>query len=780
MEEEAINYLFDYAVSQGYKKSREDFIKLIQTNDEAFGYAFDYAKKGGYKKDEKDFGILIGRGTTTPVTTTEPAKTETVTEPAKELRSEPMATVKAQALPEKQVATPTMEVKSVEATPTKEEPMTAEKKEVVKSDIESQLLPVTEKTEVKAIETPSDKMVIKSDQPKVEVKPTEVAKVEVNPTEVAKGVPSYGNIDKNTDIGGGVFTDKTKISSNLDAKELSPKEILDEELLTKGWYKIELNRNVSSRYPDPPNVDAKKTIESENVGVFKPIKIGEENYYTNYDKDSKKWYLYKEGSSDNEWKELKNGAIKSMLNSKLLNNNGEPIKEQIDYTEKDANEIELAKKKLAYNKYLQYLVNNFDGLTEKEQQQVRDIMQQSDSDKYYRWISQNVDDPKVIDFWIKALEKTNTDSYYLEEIKKKKNNLIPTEEPKVEVKEVPAPSEKMVIKSEAKVEPKPTEVAKVEVKEMKAEEPKMKVKGKLKPEPIKIETIKVESEKGPTTVEVPNFAVPEPRKKYKPYGEKGPDVYYSEEYDQYIIKEGDNRTVVNKGSGKYEELTNKISESVGSTKEGKGKCDTPPFVGCSKEQTALTNFKYYKGDNYAMGSGRTDEGGLIETLDYRKNRLEKYGESVWSLYGEGDDPDRKTEGDIYYANQEPPKSDRFITYKPFGNDKTLIYDKESGIILKQLNQKAPMVDLSVTGQVVDEKGNVVKKGSDPREYWQKYAKENPNEGLTVWQGYELDHPEYKELKSIIEGINYKKEKGAKNTYVAPPTETQFVPDWLKQ
>jgi hypothetical protein len=500
MDEELLEYLYSSAVREGYKKSKDDFRNLINKDDEVVAHIHSSAIREGYKGDLTKFTNLVRGGATAqkpaPVATpepakieqttiepakTEPAKTEPTTpiatapttppvatapvatapvaetkptvtpEPTKELRSEPMTTVKSQALPEKQVATPTvdmakmptMEVKSVEATPTKEEPMTAEKKEAVKSDIESQLLPVTEKTEVKAIETPSDKMVIKSEQPKVEVKPVEEV----------KGVPSYGNIDKNTDIGGGVFTDKTKIPSNLDAKELSPKEILDGDLLTKGWYKIELNRNVSSRYPDPPNVDAKKTIESENVGVFKPIKIGEENYYTNYDKDSKKWYLYKEGSSDNEWKELKNGAIKSMLNSKLLNNNGEPIKEQIDYTEKDANEIELAKKKLAYNKYLQYLVNNFDGLTEKEQQQVRDIMQQSDSDKYYRWISQNVDDPKVIDFWIKALEKTNTDSYYLEEIKKKKNNLIPTEEPKVEVKEVPAPSDKMVIKSDAKVEP---------------------------------------------------------------------------------------------------------------------------------------------------------------------------------------------------------------------------------------------------------------------------------------------------------------------------------------
>jgi hypothetical protein len=87
-------------------------------------------------------------------------------------------------------------------------------------------------------------------------------------------------------------------------------------------------------------------------------------------------------------------------------------------------------------------------------------MQQDQYDKYYRWISQNVDDPKVIDFWIKALEKTNTDSYYLEEIKKKKNNLNPTEGANIQVKEVPAVSDKMVIKSEAKVEEPKVEEAK--------------------------------------------------------------------------------------------------------------------------------------------------------------------------------------------------------------------------------------------------------------------------------------------------------------------------------
>ncbi len=177
MEEEVIDYLYNWATSDGFKKSKEDFVKLLQTNDEVLSYAFDFAQKDGFKKDKNALGLLVGRtATSAPVATTEPAKTETVTEPTKELRSEPMTTVKAQALPEKQVATPTvdmakmptMEVKSVEATPTKEEPMTAEKKEAVKSDIESQLLPVTESTVIKEVPTESDKMVIKSPEKKKE------------------------------------------------------------------------------------------------------------------------------------------------------------------------------------------------------------------------------------------------------------------------------------------------------------------------------------------------------------------------------------------------------------------------------------------------------------------------------------------------------------------------------------------------------------------------------------------------------------------------------------
>jgi hypothetical protein len=495
MKEEYINYLFNWAQSDGFKGNRDEFIKKIQTDDNAYNYVLRYAKNDGYKGSDDDFSIAVGRGAAAPVATTEPAKTEPAkTEVATTI---PVAETKPTVTPEPEK----MEVKSVEATPTKEEPMTAEKQEVVKSDIESQLLPVTEKTEVKAIETPSDKMVIKSE-----------AKVE---------------------------------------------------------------------------------------------------------------------------------------------------------------------------------------------------------------------------------------------------------EPKVEVK--------------------PIEEPKVEVKEIKTEQPKMKVKGKLKTEPIKIETIKVESEKGPTTVEVPSFAVPEPRKKYKPYGEKGPDVYYSEEYDQYIIKDGDNRTVVEKGSGKYEEIDKKIGETVKSVKEGEGKCDPEEGGSCSVNNLALTNYLYYNKDESVNGFRTAYEASLIEELDNRKKTFENRGESLWRIYNDKyEDSNSKTDGNLLYGGEEPPKSDRFITYKPFGNDKSLIYDKESGIIFKQLDDKAPIVDLSGTNTVYDQQGNVVREGKDKKKVYQDYKNKNQNEGLNVWQGYELDHPEYKELKSIIEGVNYKKEKGAKNTYVAPPTETQFVPDWLKK
>jgi hypothetical protein len=183
MDEELIDYLFETSRKEGFKKNREDFVKYLQSDDELFDYLYGKAQKEGYKKDKAHFAGLVGRTTTAaPVATTEPAKTEVVaatTEPAKTeptvtetTKTEPTATIATETAPAKTEvvaetkvtaepmakAEPQITVKEVEA-PVKEEP----KKEL---PVSTGLMPVTEKTEVKAVETPSDKMVIKSEKKK--------------------------------------------------------------------------------------------------------------------------------------------------------------------------------------------------------------------------------------------------------------------------------------------------------------------------------------------------------------------------------------------------------------------------------------------------------------------------------------------------------------------------------------------------------------------------------------------------------------------------------------
>jgi hypothetical protein len=50
----------------------------------------------------------------------------------------------------------------------------------------------------------------------------------------------------------------------------------------------------------------------------------------------------------------------------------------------------------------------------------------------------------------------------------------------------------------------------------------------------------------------------------------------------------------------------------------------------------------------------------------------------------------------------------------------------------------------------------------------------------VWESILFDTPEYKELRNLIELVNYNKGKVAKKASIVSPTETQFVPDWLKK
>ena len=527
MEEEVVDYLYKWALSDGFKKSKEDFVKLLQTNDEVLSYAFEFAQKDGFKKDKNALGVLVGRTTTAaPVATAEPTTTApATTEPVK----------------------------------------------------------------------------------------TEPAKVEPTVTETVKAEPTAP------------IATETAPAKTEPVKELSNKQL--EAVKAQGIPQREAEMPVADTTKMPPMV----------VREVKP--------------------------------EVKEEPKKEM-----------PIGE----------------------------------------------------------------------------------------------NLLPVTE-KTEVKAVETPSDKMVIKSEKKG------------------------KGKIAPEPIKIEPIKVETKGGQIQVEVPTFAIPEPKKKYKPYGEKGPDVYYSEDYDEYIVKDDKGKTIVSKGSPKYEEIDKKIGETVKGTIEGTSKCD-PDESGdsCSKNTLILSDFINNNfGDDGEIGWRASSEGHLIHKLnedkkDFDKNQVSRYVEfSAMDLEDQNEkDPEvqainkrnyeyNQKAGQIWYANDEPPKDKRFVIYKPYGDDRTLIYDKESEVILKQIG-KAPEVDFSSANTIFDTKGNIVQKGSNRREFYKNYKKNNPDKGLNVWYGYHKDRPEYKELKSIIEGIDYKKAKGSKNTFIPTFNPVPETPEWQKQ
>lgn len=61
MDEAVIEDLYNRAKSLGYKKSRNEFIALIHSNNEVFNDMYSYFKSMGYRNDENAFAILIGR-----------------------------------------------------------------------------------------------------------------------------------------------------------------------------------------------------------------------------------------------------------------------------------------------------------------------------------------------------------------------------------------------------------------------------------------------------------------------------------------------------------------------------------------------------------------------------------------------------------------------------------------------------------------------------------------------------------------------------------------------
>tara|TARA_R100000773_G_scaffold1191_5_gene1864 strand:- start:531 stop:9518 length:8988 start_codon:yes stop_codon:yes gene_type:complete len=60
MNEEAFSLLYNHAVSQGYRKSREEFLELLNSNKEAFDLSFQFAVDEGYQKNQEEFAKLLG------------------------------------------------------------------------------------------------------------------------------------------------------------------------------------------------------------------------------------------------------------------------------------------------------------------------------------------------------------------------------------------------------------------------------------------------------------------------------------------------------------------------------------------------------------------------------------------------------------------------------------------------------------------------------------------------------------------------------------------------
>ena len=61
MNEQVIDDLFNQAVSKGYKKSREEFVNLLHTNDAVLNDMYSYVQSKGYQKGIEDFSGLVGK-----------------------------------------------------------------------------------------------------------------------------------------------------------------------------------------------------------------------------------------------------------------------------------------------------------------------------------------------------------------------------------------------------------------------------------------------------------------------------------------------------------------------------------------------------------------------------------------------------------------------------------------------------------------------------------------------------------------------------------------------
>ena len=797
MDEEVIDYLYKWALSDGFKRSKEDFVNLLQKDDEVLSYVFEFAQKDGFKKDKNALGALVGRTTTAaPVaaaepTTTEPAKTEVVTAttatttPAKTEPAKPTVTVATETAPTKTEVVaetktaptpvvvaetkvePSIAVKEVEA-PVKEEP----KKEI---PVSTGLIPVTEKTEVKAVETPSDKIVIKSEK-KEEPKKDEW-----------ECPPGEKGCSKNEDVVS-KYIDKTYHKNKKDYAFIADRE-----------------GNLASFIDDGGR-------GKSMADVYK-----DENY-----SHDKKGFMY---------------AAEELPKSKRFSTYSVPV-----------NGVETS---IVYdNKTGIILKDTGDVVTNKQGGQVKTWLDVPMNNPEYQALKAEIDKakggttaPKVSN--VPTLEPWQQ-PMQVKEVTEQPKVEVKVEEPKIEVKEITKEEPKMVIKSEKKVEKAPkfkdkSDYVNLDFKKeydfeyMKSLDSNHVERKNLKDKQVlrlgtvrkkdgdKMEDLSIGYDKSKNKwfgynfnnkgkeydtweevksdklisflnnefkdvtenkqIEAKDFRKLEsdympdlenkakiaefylkiiPEKSIKPFGDKGPTVYFDEKENEYFTKDKEGRNVIEKGSEKYNQIQNKIVD-LASKQPVENNLDCPPGSSdCSNKDDFNESYNFFKSKDpfNAFGYYTQKEGNLATHLD---ESVKNYNNQEWGGHTDdlkllflnrdlksdykSDDPTiKKYKNKVFYIGETPPTSKRFSIYYLDDSNKSYIYDNETKSIMKELDSRVNLA----TGR------------------------------KKAWESILVESPEYKEARDAIEFIKYKKIKGNRSTPIPSFNPVPETPDWQKQ
>ena len=795
MNEEAINLIFDWAVGNGYKGTKEEWLNYIQTNDDAFNYVYDIAKRRGYQKDQNSFGTLMGRtapvAKAEPIKTepakTEPAKTEVATTPTKTepAKTEPTVTVAAETAPAKTEVVaetktaptpvvvaetkpePQITVKEVEA-PVKEEP----KKEI---PVSTGLTPITEKTEVKAVETPSDKMVIKSEK-KEEAKKDEW-----------ECPPGEKGCSKNEDVVS-KYIEKTYHNNKKDYAFIADRE-----------------GNLASFIDDGGR-------GKSMADVYK-----DENY-----SHDKKGFMY---------------AAEELPKSKRFSTYSVPV-----------NGVETS---IVYdNKTGIILKDTGDVVTNKQGGQVKTWLDVPMNNPEYQALKAEIDKakggttaPKVSN--VPTLEPWQQ-PMQVKEVTEQPKVEVKVEEPKIEVKEITKEEPKMVIKSEKKVEKAPkfkdkSDYVNLDFKKeydfeyMKSLDSNHVERKNLKDKQVlrlgtvrkkdgdKMEDLSIGYDKSKNKwfgynfnnkgkeydtweevksdklisflnnefkdvtenkqIEAKDFRKLEsdympdlenkakiaefylkiiPEKSIKPFGDKGPTVYFDEKENEYFTKDKEGRNVIEKGSEKYNQIQNKIVD-LASKQPVENNLDCPPGSSdCSNKDDFNESYNFFKSKDpfNAFGYYTQKEGNLATHLD---ESVKNYNNQEWGGHTDdlkllflnrdlksdykSDDPTiKKYKNKVFYIGETPPTSKRFSIYYLDDSNKSYIYDNETKSIMKELDSRVNLA----TGR------------------------------KKAWESILVESPEYKEARDAIEFIKYKKIKGNRSTPIPSFNPVPETPDWQKQ